>query len=141
MTAGTWSAELSRLGVVVMEARSFLNLLEEGEARLVDADLLVRGPLVLVHISKVFSLGYTNKCKGCTRQAHIRERAHQERHHIYRSASNLLALHRGSLSIILRTMLFLLCWSEPLAFWVWSLCFKLECDPSDQCSAFELWHP
>ncbi|KAF5836541.1 hypothetical protein DUNSADRAFT_5829 [Dunaliella salina] len=38
---GTWSAELSRLGVVVLEARSFLNLLDEDQAQLEDVDMLV----------------------------------------------------------------------------------------------------
>jgi hypothetical protein len=41
LAQNTWSAELSRLGVVVLEARSFLNLLEEGQAQLDDVDMLV----------------------------------------------------------------------------------------------------
>lgn len=42
LSHNTWSAELSRLGVIVLEARSFLNLLLEGQAHLDDVDMLVR---------------------------------------------------------------------------------------------------
>lgn len=43
LVPSAWSAELSRLSVLVLEARSFLNLLNDGSAKLEDLDMLVRG--------------------------------------------------------------------------------------------------
>lgn len=42
LAQNAWSAELSRLSIILLEARSFLNLLDEGQAQLEDIDMLVR---------------------------------------------------------------------------------------------------